>query len=85
MVHSLMARGVSFDDAYRTANQIRQLIGNRRVVERAEIAKAVRDSQLGKGTGPAQDTANRLPSGDQVWDPNIGSRERSVFPSRLIT
>jgi 2-phosphoglycerate kinase len=43
MVHSLMARGVSFDDAYRTANEVRRRIGGRQVVPKGEIAKAVRE------------------------------------------
>ena len=38
MVHSLMARGVSFEDAYRAANQVRDQIRGRGVVRREELA-----------------------------------------------
>ena len=41
MVHSLMARGVPFEDAYRTAEQIRLRIRGRGVVPKSELAKAV--------------------------------------------
>jgi 2-phosphoglycerate kinase len=43
MVHSLMARGVSFEDAYETANEVRRRIGGRQVVPKGEIAKSVRE------------------------------------------
>jgi 2-phosphoglycerate kinase len=43
MIHSLTARGVPFDEAYRTANEIRERIGDRTVVPREEIGKAVRE------------------------------------------
>jgi 2-phosphoglycerate kinase len=38
MVHSLMARGVSFEDAYRAANLVRDQIRGREVVRREELA-----------------------------------------------
>jgi 2-phosphoglycerate kinase len=41
MVHSLMARGVSFDEAYRAANKIRDKIRGRDVVKREELAELV--------------------------------------------
>jgi 2-phosphoglycerate kinase len=41
MVHSLMARGIAFAEAYRTANQIRERLRGRLVVPKAELAKAV--------------------------------------------
>jgi 2-phosphoglycerate kinase len=41
MIHSLMARGVSFDDAYRTADEVRRRIGDRKIVPKEELAKAV--------------------------------------------
>lgn len=41
MVHSLMARGVSFEDAYRAANQVRDQIRGREVVRREELAALV--------------------------------------------
>lgn len=41
MVHSLMARGVSFDDAYATANTVADRIRGRGTVPREELAKMV--------------------------------------------
>ena len=41
MVHSLVARGVAFDEAYRTAKAVREKLKGRDVVQRAELAKAV--------------------------------------------
>ena len=43
MTHSLMARGVTFDTAYRTANEVRDRIGGREVVPKEELAKTVRE------------------------------------------
>lgn len=43
LVHSLTSRGVSFDDAYRAADQVRDRIRGRGVVSREELAKYVRD------------------------------------------
>jgi len=43
MVHSLLARGVEFDAAYRTANAIRDRLRGRKVVPKDEIRKAVRE------------------------------------------
>jgi len=39
MVHSLMARGVSFEDAYRVANLVRDKIRGRELVRRDELAR----------------------------------------------
>ena len=39
MVHSLMARGVSFEDAYRTAEEVRERVQGRGVVSSEELAK----------------------------------------------
>ncbi|MCH8890617.1 MAG: 2-phosphoglycerate kinase [Myxococcales bacterium] len=41
MVHSLMARGIAFEEAYRTANQIRERLRGRLVVPKEELAKAI--------------------------------------------
>ena len=43
MVHSLMARGVPFEDAYRTANEVRGRIGARATVSKSEIAVWIRE------------------------------------------
>jgi 2-phosphoglycerate kinase len=43
LTHSLMARGVSFEDAFRTANAVRDRIRGRRVVTRAALAQAIKD------------------------------------------
>lgn len=42
MVHSLMARGVSFDDASHTANEVRERLRGRDVVSKLEIVAEVR-------------------------------------------
>ncbi len=41
MVHSLMARGLPFGEAYRTADEVRERLRGRSVVPKAELAKAV--------------------------------------------
>lgn len=43
MIHSLMARGVAFEDAYLTANSIRDRLRGRETVTKAEIAKTVQE------------------------------------------
>jgi len=43
MVHSLMSRGVSFDDAYRVANAVRDKIRRRRVVSPQDLVRAVHE------------------------------------------
>ena len=46
MVHSLMARGVSFDEAFGAANRIRDKIRGRGVVHREELARLL-EAELG--------------------------------------
>ncbi|MGE4607594.1 MAG: ATP cone domain-containing protein [Myxococcota bacterium] len=41
MVHSLMARGIPFEDAYQTADRVRERIQGRTDVPKEELAKAV--------------------------------------------
>lgn len=41
MVHSLMARGISFDEAFKTANLVKERTQDRGVVARSELAKIV--------------------------------------------
>jgi 2-phosphoglycerate kinase len=43
MVHSLMERGVPFEEAYRVANLIRQRLRGRPVVAKEELAKSLRE------------------------------------------
>ncbi len=43
MVHSLMARGVSFDEAYRTADAVRERIRGRGSVPRSELTKMIQE------------------------------------------
>lgn len=43
MVHSLLERGVPFEEAYRVANAIRQRLRGRSVVPKDELAKALRE------------------------------------------
>jgi 2-phosphoglycerate kinase len=43
MIHSLMARGVDFEDAFRTAGAIRERLRGRQVVPKREVAEAVRE------------------------------------------
>ena len=51
MVHSLLARGASFEDAYRTANNIRARLRGRVAVPRTELARLV-DALLGDALEP---------------------------------
>jgi 2-phosphoglycerate kinase len=43
MIHSLMARGVSFEDAYRVSNAIRERLRGRTLVAKEEIAGTLRE------------------------------------------
>jgi len=43
VIHSLMARGISFDDAYAAAEAVRKRFSTRGVVHKADIAKALRE------------------------------------------
>jgi 2-phosphoglycerate kinase len=43
MVHSLMSRGVSFDDAYRVASAVREKIRGRGVVSPKDLVRAARE------------------------------------------
>jgi len=59
MVHSLMARGVSFEDAFRVANGVRDKIRDRAVVPRDELARLI-EAELG-GERPLEGLPLRLP------------------------
>jgi 2-phosphoglycerate kinase len=43
VIHSLMARGIGFEDAYRAADAVRARFGDRAVVGESEIAEALRE------------------------------------------
>jgi 2-phosphoglycerate kinase len=53
MVHSLMARGIAFDQAYRTADRIRERLRGRSVVPKDELTKAVLEL-LGPQSDPVE-------------------------------
>lgn len=52
MVHSLMARGVSFDEAYRVANLVRDKIRGQKLVQRDELT-ALLEGEFGGRLEPA--------------------------------
>ena len=54
MIHSLMARGVAYEDALRTAECVRSEFAGRKLVTREELAAAVAD-QLGDALAPGPD------------------------------
>ncbi|MDP6979624.1 MAG: hypothetical protein QF570_13640 [Myxococcota bacterium] len=68
MVHSLMARGVGFDEAFRTANLVRDRTRNRGVVPRAELSKLISELLSEEVLGDHQPPIP-LPGGIQVGDP----------------
>lgn len=70
MVHSLMARGIGFEDAYRTANLVRAGLRGREVVDRAEIAERLRELL---GDAPfGEEIGSPLPPEVQVTGPEGG-------------
>ncbi len=79
MIHSLLARGVPFEDAYRAADAVRAGLGGRTVVPRAELAKAVRDIL---GEAPfLEDRAIPLPPDVTV----TGDGKRTPFSKGLLS
>jgi 2-phosphoglycerate kinase len=69
MVHSLMARGIAFDEAYRTANRIRERLRGRSVVPKDELTKAVLEL-LGPQSDPVQPA---IPLADEITVTGRGS------------
>jgi 2-phosphoglycerate kinase len=65
MVHSLMARGVSFDEAFGAANRIRDKIRGRGVVHREELARLL-EAEL--GANRLEEPPLRLPRTIHVHD-----------------
>ncbi len=68
MVHSLMARGVSFDEAFTTANLVRDRTRERGVVQRSELAKLVSEILSEDVLGDHQPPIP-IPGGIQVGGP----------------
>jgi 2-phosphoglycerate kinase len=72
MVHSLVARGVGFDEAYRAANLIRDRLRGREVVTKEELRKELRTLL---GDAPFQeDQRLPLPPDMLVTGPSGGAR-----------
>jgi len=69
MVHSLMARGIAFDQAYQTANEIRERLRGRSVVPKDELAKAVIEL-LGPQSDPVEPAS---PAADEITVTGRGS------------
>lgn len=51
LIHSLMSRGVAFEEAFRVANEVRRRLKGRAVVSRAELAAAARELVTGEALG----------------------------------
>jgi len=79
MVHSLMARGITFDEAYRTANRIRERLRGRSVVPKDELTKAVLEL-LGPQSDPVEPA---LPVADEITVTGRGSG--SPFSKGLLS
>jgi len=78
MVHSLMARGIGFDEAYATARRVSDMIQGRGRVERAELAKIVHEI-VGEGTESEQTIP--LPATLQV----VGNRGSTHFSKGTLS
>jgi 2-phosphoglycerate kinase len=78
MIHSLMARGVSFEDAYRAANDVREHIRGREVVQREELA-ALLQAEFGP-RGGLEDRPLPLPRPIAV----VRGRERMPFSKGVL-
>jgi len=78
MVHALMARGVSFDDAYSTAQTVSEQIRGRGKVERAELSKIVQEIL---GEDPESEQPIPLPATLQV----VGNRGSTHFSKGTLS
>jgi len=78
MVHSLMARGVSFEDAFKAANVVRDHIRGRGVVRREELAALV-EAEFGP-RGGLEDRPLPLPRTITV----VQGRERTPFSKGVL-
>jgi 2-phosphoglycerate kinase len=82
MVHSLMSRGVSFDDAYRVANAVRDKIRGRGVVSPKDLVRAAREF-LGAPEAPEDYPQVLLPR--PVMVTGAGKRKATPFSKGLFS
>ena len=78
MVHSLTARGVSFDDAYSTAQVVADRIRGRGRVERLELSKIVQEVL---GENPEKEEVIPLPTALRV----VGNRGSTHFSKGTLS
>jgi 2-phosphoglycerate kinase len=87
MVHSLMERGVAFEDAYRAAHQIRERLRGRRVVRKEELARALREilgpAALEEGRGRRADGIVVAGDGSKGLPFSKGILSQSILASAL--
>ncbi len=81
LVHSLMARGLSFEEAYETANAVRDRFRAQGLVRREELARAVRELL---GARPGEPALPRLPAGILVTGQGRGSPFSKGFLSQSL-
>ena len=79
MVHSLMARGISFEEAFRTANLVKDRTQERGVVQRTELAKIVGEI-LGSDALADHQPPIPIPGGIAVG----GSEDSNPFSKGLL-
>lgn len=72
MVHSLLSRGASFEDAYRVASEVRDKIRGRGVVRREELAALV-ESSFRDGNGLEEKRPPSLPPAMRVTEPGAAT------------
>lgn len=82
VVHSLMSRGVPFDDAYRIASEVRERVRARGVVERGELARML-EEHVG-ASAPEAARAEPAPRGIRVTGQGGGSPFSKGFLSQSL-
>lgn len=83
LVHSLMARGLSFEEAYATASAVRERIERRGIVTREELAGVVREV-LGARARPEESTPLPADSSIRVSGPGRGAPFSKGFLSQSL-
>ena len=78
MVHSLMARGVGFDEAYATAQSVADRIEGRGTIERVELSKIVQEIM---GDDPASEPPIPIPVTLEV----VGNRGSTHFSKGTLS